>query len=146
MLCQYHPATTECYTFTLEASSAESAELFRLLTSTVLNTVIKEKSAVPIDSSNFLWALKPNIPCNCSALFDFISQQNVAEFLQVVFDELKGASLRTGDLLFNTLRTTITCNSCFCSAVREEKLDIVSVPMAISIVPWRNLFHLSCWH
>ena len=91
--------------------------------------VIKEKSAVPIDPSNSLWALKPKIPSNCSALFDFSSQQDVAEFLQVVFDELKGALLRTGNLLSNTLRTTITCNSCFCSAVREEKLDIVSVPM-----------------
>ena len=111
------------------ASSAESAELFRLLKSIVLNMVIKEKSAVPIDPSNSLWALKPKIPSNCSALFDFSSQQDVAEFLQVVFDELKGALLRTGNLLSNTLRTTITCNSCFCSAVREEKLDIVSVPL-----------------
>ena len=68
-----------------------------------------------------------------SAPFDFNSQQDVAEILQVVFDELKGTSIRADDLLSNTFNTTITCNSCFCSAVREEKLDIVSVPMADNV-------------
>ena len=62
--------------------------------------------------------------------FHFKSQQDVAENLQLVFDELKGTSIRTDDLISNTLRTTITCNIWFCSAVKEEKLDTVSVPMA----------------
>ena len=94
---------------------------------------IKEKSAVPIDpsNSNFLWVLKCKISSTCSAPFDFNSQQqDVAEILQVVFDKLKETSIRTDDLLSNPLRTTITCNSLFCSAVRKEKLDIVLVPMA----------------
>ena len=53
--------------------------------------------------------------------------------LQVIFDELKATSIRADDLLSDTLNTTITCNSCFCSAIREEKLDIVSVPTADNV-------------
>ena len=78
-------------------------------------------------------ALKCKISSTHSAHFDFNLQHDVAEILQVVFDELKEASIRADDLLSNTLSTTITCNNCFSSAVREEKLDIVSVLMADNI-------------
>ena len=88
---------------------------------------------MPIDPSNFLWALKRKISSTRSAPFDFNSQQDVAEILEVVFDELKETSRRADDLLSNTFNTTITCSSCFCSAVREEKLDIVSVPLADNV-------------
>ena len=102
---------------------------------TEVNYTIKEESAVPIDLSNFLWVLKCKISSTCSAPFDFNSQQqDVTEILQVVFDKLKETSIRTDDLLSNTLITTITCNSLFCSAVRKEKLDIVSVPMADNVI------------
>ena len=40
---------------------------------------------------------------------------------------------RTDDLLSIILRVTIARNSCFCSAVREYKLDIVSVLMADNV-------------
>ena len=83
--------------------------------------------------SNFLWAFKHKISSLHSAPFDFDSKQDVAEILQVVFDELKGTSITTEDLLSNTLRTIFVCNCCFCSAVREEKQDIVSIPMAGNI-------------
>ena len=85
---------------------------------------------MPNDLSNFLWAFKHKMLSTHSAPFDFDSQQDVAEILQVVFDELKGTSMATEDLRSNTLRTTVACNSCFCSAVREEKQDIVSIPIA----------------
>ena len=70
-------------------SSAESAQLSPLLKSITLNMAIKERSTVPIDPCNFLWALKHKISSTRSAPFDFNSQQDVAEILQVVFDELK---------------------------------------------------------
>ena len=88
---------------------------------------------MPIDSSSFLWAFKCKISSTRSAPVDCNFQQYVAEILQVVLDKLKETSIRTGDLPSNTLRTTITCNSCFCSAVNEEKINIVSVPMAGNI-------------
>ena len=104
-----------------------SAQLSPFLKSTALN--------MAIDPSNFLWALKCKISSTRSAPFDFNSQQDVAEILDLVFDELKGTSVRTADLLSNTLRTTITWkwNSCFCSAVRQKKLDIVLVPIAAHV-------------
>ena len=108
----------------------ESAQLSTLLKSVALNMAIKEKSAVHIDPPNSLWALKCKISSTHSAPFDFNSQQDVSEILQVIFDEFKRTSLRTDYLLSDTLRTTITCNGYFCSSVREEKLDIVSVSMA----------------
>ena len=43
-------------------SSTESAQLPPLLKSIVLSMAITEKSAVTIDPSNFLWALKHKIP------------------------------------------------------------------------------------
>ena len=113
--------------------SAESAQLSPLLKSVALNMAIKEKSGVPIDPLNFLWALIHKLSSSHGATFDFNSQQYVAEYLQVVFDELKATLIRTDDLLSDTLRTTITCNRRFCSAVREEKLGIVSVPMADNV-------------
>ena len=95
---------------------------------------MKERSSVSIDPSNFLWALKNKMSSTRCVPFDFNFQQDVPEILQVVFDELKATSIKADDLLSNTLTTTtITCNSCFCSTVTEEKLDIVSVPMADNV-------------
>ena len=111
-------------------SSVDSAQLSTLLKSVTLNMAIKEKSAVHIDPLNSLWALKCKISSTHSAPFNFNSQQDVSEILQVIFDEFKRTSLKTDCLFSDTLRTTITCNSYFCSSVREEKLDIVSVSMA----------------
>ena len=93
----------------------------------------KETLDVPIDPSNFLWAFKCKISSTRSALFGFNFQQDVAEILRAVFDELKGTSIRTDDLFSNPLRTASTCNSCFCSAVRGEKLDIVAVPISDNV-------------
>ena len=39
--------------------------------------------------------------------FDFNSQQDLAEILQVVLDELKDVSLAASSLISNTLRTTV---------------------------------------
>ena len=114
-------------------SSAESPQFSPLLNSIALNMTIKEKSTVAIDPSNFLWAPGWKISSSRSAPFDFNSQQDVAEILQVVIDELKGTSIRADDLLSNTFITTVIFNSCFCSAVREEKLDIVLVLMADNV-------------
>ena len=119
----------------------ETAQLSPLLKSIALNMAIKERLTVLIDPSNFLWALELKISSTHSAPFDFNSQQDIAEILQVVFDELKGTTMRADDLLSNTLTTTITCNSCFCSAVREENWLLSQFPwLTMSIVLWRNPF------
>ena len=65
-------------------SSAEFAQLSPLLKLIALNMAIKERSTVPIDPSNFLWAFKSKISSTHSALFDFNSLEEVAEILQEV--------------------------------------------------------------
>ena len=78
---------------------------------------VKKNSNKPIDPSNFLWALKRNLSSMRVAPFDFNSQQDVAEVLQVVLDELTGVSLAVSSLISNVQRTTVSCNnylgSCF---------------------------------
>ena len=51
-----------------------------------LNIAVKKNSAKPIDPSNFLWALKHDLLSTRITPFDFNSQQDVAEILQVVLD------------------------------------------------------------
>ena len=54
---------------------------------------VEKNSTKPIDQSNLLWTLKRNFSSTRVTLFDFNSQPDVAELLQVVLDELKGVSL-----------------------------------------------------
>ena len=56
-------------------SFMESVQLPPLLKSIALNVATKERSTVPIDPSNFLWALKCKISFTRSAPFDLNSQQ-----------------------------------------------------------------------
>ena len=65
--------------------------------------------------------------------FNFSSQQDVAEILQVNLGELRSVSLAASSLISNTLRTTVSCNTCLCSSVSEENLDILSPQVSTSI-------------
>ena len=67
-----------------------------------LNMAIKKNSSKPVDPSNFLWALKRKLSNLRGVPFDFNTQQDVAEILQVVLDELKGVSLAASQLISNT--------------------------------------------
>ena len=112
---------------------SESNHLHPTLRAISLNMAVKKNSTKPIDPSNFLWALKPNLSSTRVTPFDFNSQQDVAEILQVVLDELKGVSLAASSLISNTLRTTVSCNTCLCSSVSEENLDILSLQVSTGI-------------
>ena len=50
----------------------------------------------------FKWALKRKLSNLRGVSFDFSTQQDVAEILQVVLDELKGVSLAASQLMSNT--------------------------------------------
>ena len=87
---------------------SESNYLPPMLRAISLNMAIKKNSTKPIDPSNFLWAaLKRNLSSTRVAPFDFKSQQDVEEMLQVVLDELKGVSLAASSLLSITQRTSV---------------------------------------
>ena len=55
----------------------------------------------------------------------------MVEILQVVLDELKGISIAASHLICNTQKITVSCNTCFCSSVSEENLDVVTLPADI---------------
>ena len=72
--------------------------------------------------------------------FDFNTQQDVAEILQVVLDELKGVSLAASQLISNTQKITVSCNTCFCFSESEQNLDILTLPVSADIQASINQF------
>ena len=112
---------------------SESSSLSPLLKSIALNMKIKSRSNKPVDPSNFLWALSRKISESRHVPFNFNSQQDAAEVLQFAIDELKGTSVAASDLISNTIRINISCNQCFCFSAKEEKLDILTIPLSPNI-------------
>ena len=72
--------------------------------------------------------------------FDFKTQEDVAEISQVVLDELKGVSLAASQLIYNTQKITVSCNTCFCSSESEENLGILFLPVSPDIQASINQF------
>ena len=66
-----------------------------------LHIVVKTNSTKPVDPSNFLWALKRKLSI-IRVIFNFNTQQDVEEILQVVLDELKDISIAGRHLVCNT--------------------------------------------
>ena len=103
---------------------SESNTLSHMLQAISLNMTIKKNSSKPVDPSNFLWALKRKLSNLREVPFDFNTQQDVAEILQVVLDELKRVSLAASQLISNTQKIAVSCNTCFCFSKSEQNLDI----------------------
>ena len=101
---------------------------------------IKSRSNKPVDPSNFLWALPRSISESCHVPFNFNYQQDAAEVLQFVIDELKGTSVAASDLISNTIRINISCNHCFCFSAKEDKLDILTIPLPPNINSFLSKF------
>ena len=113
---------------------SDSPSISPHLKSITLNMKIKSRSNKPVDPSNFLWALTRKISESRHAPFNFNSQQDAAEVLQLVIDELKGNSVAASELISNTIRINVSCNQCFCFSAKEEKLDILTIPLSPNIV------------
>ena len=80
---------------------SESNTLPSMLRAFSLNMAVKKNSNKPVDPSNFLWGLKRKLSNLRGVPFDFNTQQDLAEILQVVLDELKGVSLAASQLISN---------------------------------------------
>ena len=85
-------------------------------------------SSKPIDPSFFLRSLQQKISSIRNITFNFNTQQDVPEVLQVVLDEIKGTSPLIADTFTSRIQTTITCDTCCCSSVKEDNYNILSVP------------------
>ena len=80
---------------------SESNNLSPMLWAISLNSAVKKNSTKSVYPSNVSWALKRNLSFIRGVPFDVNTQQNVAEILQVVLDELKGISLEASHLICN---------------------------------------------
>ena len=105
-----------------------------------LNMTIKKNSSKSVDPSNFLWAFKRKLSNLRGVPFDFNTQQDVAEILKVVLDELKCVSLAASQLISNTKKITVSCNTCFCFSQSEQNLDILTVPVSADIQAFISQF------
>jgi ubiquitin C-terminal hydrolase len=85
-------------------------------------------SPSPVDPSNYLRALGHKISSIRETPFEYNTQQDVPEILRIILDEFKGFSPLAENILSTTLRSTITCDTCFCSSVQEEKCDMLNLP------------------
>ena len=94
---------------------------------------IKSRSNKPVDPSNFLRALSRKISESRHVPFNFNSQQDAAEVLQFVIDEPKVTSVAASYLISNTIRINISCNQCFCFSAKDEKRDILTIPLSPNI-------------
>ena len=112
---------------------SESNTLSPMLRAISLNMAVKKDSTKPVDPSNYLWALEGKPPIIRGVSFDFNTQQNVSEILQVVLDELKCVSLAASHLICNRQKITVSCNTCFCFSVLDKNLDIVTLPVSADI-------------
>ena len=102
MLYQFHLADFKCYTHPLEQGPFRIKHFITYVTSHQSEHGNKKNSNKPVDPSNFLGALKRKLLNLTQVPFDFNTQQDVVEILQVVLDELKGVSLASRQLISNT--------------------------------------------
>ena len=72
---------------------SESNTLSPMLWAISLKMAVKKNLNKPVDPSNILWSLKCELSNLRGVPFDFNTQQDKAEILPVVLDELKGVSL-----------------------------------------------------
>ena len=92
-----------------------------------------KRRTTPLDPSNSLWALHGKLSTNKQVSFQFNTQQDVTEILQVVLDELKGDLAIASNIVATSVRTSTTCDICGCCNIDEVKLDIIPLPLAKSI-------------
>ena len=123
-------------------SGTESPQntLLPMLQAISLSMAVKKNSTKPVDPSNFLWTLRRKLSIIKGVPFNFNTQQDVTEIMQVVLNELKGISIAASHLICNTHKITVSCNTGICSSVSEENLDIVTLPISAGIQTSMNQF------
>ena len=92
-----------------------------------LNMSLLSCASSHVDPSNFLRLLQQKISVT-NASFNFNTQQDVSEILKVLLDEFKGLLTLAEEVFSTTLQSTISCDVCLCSSVKEDKYDILTLP------------------
>ena len=121
-------------------SASEQPCVSPLVKSVALNMSLLNRSTSPIDPSNFLRALQQKMSTSIDASFHFNTQQDAPEILRILLEELKGTSSLADELVSTTIETTVVCDVCLCFSTKEEKMDIIPVPLKKHIT--NSLHHL----
>ena len=104
--------------------------LLKYLTSN-LSLLGKRKS--PIDPSDFLRAFQKKVTQRRGSPFNINTHQDVPQIFQILLDELKDASPIADEIISSSVIRSTTCDNCFSSSLREEKHDIISLPLCESL-------------
>ena len=115
-----------------------------------LNDPSKETCNSPSSLSSLKQTIKPVSNAKSTRPVGFINKGNTCyanSILQIlsVLPNLwnrvpKGISIAASHLICNTQKITVSCNTCFCSSVSEENLDIVTLPVSADIQTSMNKF------
>ena len=111
---------------------SQSNILSPMLQAISLNMAVRKNPRKPVDPYKFLWALKRKLSNIRGVSFNFNSQQDLAEILQVVLDELKGSPLMVSHLISNTKKSQFLVIPDFVP-VSEENLAILTLPVPADI-------------
>jgi hypothetical protein len=120
--------------------SSESLNTTGLIMAISLIMPLLNRSPVPVDPSNFLRALQTKLSTSGLPDFQVNNQNDVPDVLEAILDDLKGGSALVDDLLTTTVRTSVTCNSCFMSSTSENRANILVLPVKSSIQAALNSF------
>ena len=65
-------------------------------------SLLKHKTC-PVDPSNFLWALRNKVTKERGSPFNFNTQKDVPEILQIIIDEMESISQEADNIISSTL-------------------------------------------
>ena len=86
-----------------------------------------------LDPSNFLRHLKIALIKSGKTNFDIYQQQDAAEILMFILNELASDSIHTEQLIFSKMRNEFTCHHCLQINLNEDSFSVFQVPLSNSI-------------
>ena len=90
---------------------SQTGRISPVVTALTLNMSLLKKQSSPVDPSNFLRAFQNSISRKRGTPFNFNTQQDVPEILQLLIDELKGESTIADDIISVSANSATTWNS-----------------------------------
>ena len=104
----------------------------------IMSTLRSSKS--PIDPSSFIRHLQKVVLDSGKLDFNVFQQQDAAEILSCILEELCSVGPANKNMVEVSLRTTITCDKCNNENIREDSTKILQVPIKANLQSSLNTF------
>ena len=104
----------------------------------IMTSLITSKG--PIDPSNFIRQFTNILVRSGKQNVDLFQQQDAAEFLSYILDELVSVSPFVSNMIKVSIRVRISCNHCNHDNLREDISTILQVPVKANIQSCVNMF------